>query len=208
MKVWDSKATFGPEEAQPMPHPLAGRPLWSIGILLALFVPTAAEEPPAINPFGPKSDAREDAVPGYIETSDGKITPGMLYLTRDMRLKINDQSIQRQREIPLRVVKQIDCAVKKEWMEREWRFKELASDEKLYTGRSYPAREYEHTITLRDGRTIRGPLAAIVYRPARGPQGRIFRVPDGGPGRAVLPSQARQGQGGHRFEVAGVRPSN
>jgi hypothetical protein len=146
-----------------MIQPLSCRPLCSIGIFLALFAPIAAEEPPAINPFGPRPEAREDAVPGYVETSDGKITPGMLYLTRDMRLKIEDRSIQRQREIPLRVVKQIECTVKKEWMEREWRFKELASDEKLYTGRSYPAREYEHTITLQDDRTISGPLAAIVY---------------------------------------------
>jgi hypothetical protein len=122
-----------------------------------------AGEPPAINPFGPRQETREDAVAGYVETSDGKITTGMVYLTRDMRLMIFDPAIQRQREIPLRVVKQIDCTVKWERMEREWRFKELASDEKLYTGRSYPAREYEHTITLQDGRTIRGPLAAIVY---------------------------------------------
>ena len=60
-------------------------------------------------------------------------------------------------------VTQIDCAVKKEWMEREWKYKETTSDEKMYTGRSYPAREYLHTITLRDGRTITGPLAEIVY---------------------------------------------
>ena len=46
---------------------------------------------------------------------------------------------------------------------KEWKFKETTSDEKIYTGRSYPAREYLHTITLHDGRTITGPLAAIVY---------------------------------------------
>jgi len=100
----------------------------ALTILWAAFGPSdrvpAADEPPAINPFAPRS---------------------------------------RQREVPLRVVKQIECHVKKEWMEKEWRFKELALDEKYYTGRSYPAREFLHTITLRDDRKISGPLSGIVY---------------------------------------------
>ena len=87
----------------------------------------------------------------------------MIYLTRDKRLKIYDDRLQRQREVPLQAVKQIECKVKKEWMEKEWKFKETTSDEKILTGRSYPAREYLHTITLGDGRTITGPMAAIVY---------------------------------------------
>lgn len=122
-----------------------------------------AGEPPAINPFGQAPSEREDAVPGYIELSDGSIHSGLVYLTRDKRLQVYDKVVERQREIPLQVVKQIDCAIKKEWLEKEWKFKETTSDEKLYTGRSYPAREYLHTITLNDGRTIAGPLSAIVY---------------------------------------------
>ncbi len=132
-----------------------------------------ADEPPAINPFGPADDAdaesdkskppRDDAVEGCVELSDGTLRPGWIYLTRDKRLKLYDDQQQRQREIPLRAVAKIECRVKREWMEREWKFKETTSDEKIYTGRSYPAREYLHTITLKDGRTVAGPLAAIVY---------------------------------------------
>jgi hypothetical protein len=126
-----------------------------------------AQEPPAVNPFASKSTQREDAVPGCVELSDGSIRPGWIYLTRDKRLKIADTQAQRQREIPLASVKQIDCTIKKEWLEKEWKFKELTNDEKIYTGRSYPVREYEHRITLLDGRTISGGLSAIVYvRPA------------------------------------------
>ena len=122
-----------------------------------------AQEPPAINPFGPLPSQRQDAVPGFVELSDGSIYPGQIYLTRDKALKIYDEQLQRQREIPLSAVKQIDCTIKKEWLEKEWKFEESAKDDKLYTGRSYPAREYEHTITLQDGRTITGGLSAIVY---------------------------------------------
>ncbi len=122
-----------------------------------------AEEPPAINPFGPVRRAREDAIPGYLEMSDGKVYPGAIYMTLDKRLKIFDEKPERQREVPLRVIKQIECRVWKEWMEKEWRFKELARAEKYYTGREYPSREYMHTITLHDERTITGPLAEIIY---------------------------------------------
>ena len=133
--------------------------------LLALPAGWAAggEEPPALNPFGPVRHAREDAIPGYLEISDGKVHAGAVFLTRDKRLKIYDENLKRQREIPLRVVKQIECKVLKEWMEKEWRFKELTKNEKYYTGRQYPSREYAYTITLQDDRTISGPLAEIVY---------------------------------------------
>jgi hypothetical protein len=123
-----------------------------------------ADEPPALNPFRASgSQQRDDAVQGCLELSDGTVRAGLIYLTRDKRLKIYDDQLQRQREVPLQAVKQIECKIKKEWMEKEWTFKETTSDKKLYTGYSYPTREYLHTITLRDGRQITGPLAAIVY---------------------------------------------
>jgi hypothetical protein len=132
--------------------------------LLAFASPAAlAAEPPAINPFKQAPALREDAQPGCLELSDGIVLVGQIYLTRDKRLMIYDEKKERQREVPLRAIKQIECRVKKEWMEKEWKFNELTQDEKLYTGRQYPAREYVHTITLTNGRTITGPLSAIVY---------------------------------------------
>jgi hypothetical protein len=150
--------------------PLTNRwPAW-FGVAICTIVcevVLSAAEPPALNPFGPAASEaqsqRDDALPGCLTLSDGSVRPGLIYLTRDKRLKIYDDRLQRQREVPLRAIKQIDCKVKREWMEKEWTFKETTSDEKIYTGRSYPAREYLHTITLNDGRTITGPMAAIVY---------------------------------------------
>jgi len=148
----------------------------------------AGEEPPALNPFAPVRQDREDAVPGYLEMSDGRVFVGTIYMTRDKRLKIEDDSLglggeavspkaseKRQREIPLRAIRQIEAKVEKEWMEKEWRFKESALDEKVYTGRAYPARKYVHTVTLHDGRKITGPVAEIFYvqplrEPASGPR--------------------------------------
>ncbi len=139
-----------------------------VALLGTLVVAGGAQagDPPAINPFGSaptERSQRDDMVPGYIEMSDGTIHVGNIYLTRDARLKIYDGQLERQRLIPLRVLKEIECLVKKEWLEKEWKFKELALDEKMYTGKSYPSREYEHKLTLRDDRTITGPLSAVVY---------------------------------------------
>lgn len=134
-----------------------------VGLLTLCSVEVSAAEPPALNPFAPVQTERDDAVAGYVEMSDGRILVGNIYMTRDKRLKIYDEETKRQREIPLRVVKEIECKVLKEWMEKEWRFKELALDEKYYTGRQYPARECAYTVTLRDGRTITGPLAELFY---------------------------------------------
>ncbi len=138
----------------------------------------AGEEPEALNPFGAVKQARDDAIPGYLEMSDGQVFVGSVYMTRDKRLKMEDSSRQvgggdegaaddgsekRQREIPLRVVQQIEAKVEKEWVEKEWRFKELALDEKYYTGRTYPVRKYVYTVTLKDGRKITAPVAEIFY---------------------------------------------
>jgi hypothetical protein len=135
---------------------------------VALVLPARSQEPPALNPFGSKAERQgpgrgADAVPGYLELSDGTIRPGQLSLTRDARLKIFDEERKRHREVPLRAIKRIDCTVSGEWVEREWRFKENASDEKSFTGRTYPAREYTHRITFQNGQTIQGTLSGIVY---------------------------------------------
>lgn len=137
--------------------------LMSAVLLLVPANSLLADDPPVINPFGRASSVREDAVPGYVELSDGSVHPGQIYLTRDKRLQVYDEKLQHQREIPLTAVKQVECVIKKEWMEKQWKFKEAANDEKMYTGRTYPAREYLHKVTLEDGRTITGPASGIVY---------------------------------------------
>lgn len=168
----------------------------ALGLVAAGFAVAVgrAGEPPGLNPFGPATAAsvRDDAVPGYVELSDGSTRSGKVYLTRDARLRIYDAKTERQREVPLQAIRRLDCAVAREWLEPEWRFKENANDEKVLTGRSYPSREYLHVITLRDGRTLRGPLSALVYvaaEPSAGePEKLLLHKRDKGPAGASLAS--------------------
>ncbi len=139
-----------------------------IPLLLGLNCSWAQQsEPPAINPFGSRAErtgqGRDDGFPGFLELSNGRVHPGQIRLTRDARLKIYDDQQKKHREIPLKAIKRIDCTVQKEWLEQEWRFKENASDEKYFTGRSYPVREYGHKLTLQNGQKIEGSLSGIVY---------------------------------------------
>lgn len=134
------------------------------GVLLAVLVAegaVSAEEPQ--NPFGIGRPQRNDAVAGRIELSNGKVVNGRIYLTRGRNLRIYDAEKERFRDVPLRVVREIDCLVEKEWDEKEWRFKENANDEKIFTGRTYPARIYVHELKLIRGDRITGKLAALVH---------------------------------------------
>ena len=150
--------------ATPLRRPAAWAGYALAGLLLACGTRTAAaDEPPALNPFGQIKTAREDAIPGYVEMSDGRIFVDNVYMTRDKRIKIYDEKAERQRELPLRVIAQIQAKMVKEGIEKEWRFKELALDEKLYTGRTYPWRQYLHTVTLKDGKTITGEVAEVFF---------------------------------------------
>ncbi|MDR0870712.1 MAG: hypothetical protein LBN39_07965 [Planctomycetaceae bacterium] len=135
--------------------------------LLFLLVSTGLlnGEPPALSsPLSRReSDAREDTIPGYIEMSNGEVFPGLLYITRDKRLEIYDVGLKRQRTVPIQKIAEIECSVEKEWMEKEWRFKELASDEKMYTGRTYPCRMFTYTLIFDDGRKLEGPMSGIIF---------------------------------------------
>ena len=126
-----------------------------------VVVRAAGEEPP--NPFGQSRSERPDAVRGTIELSNGKTVQGKIYLTRGHNLHIYDTKLERFRDVPLRAAEEVKCIIQKEWMEKEWRFKEAANDEKVYTGRSYPARLYVYEIKLKRGDSIKGPLSALLY---------------------------------------------
>lgn len=119
-----------------------------------------AQEPPPVNPFKPRGPARPDARPGAVTLSDGETFSGQIYITRDKRLRIYDIEAKVYRDIPLVAVKEIDTRVEKEGIEKEWRWKEGGSDVKVFTGKSYPWREYITTITLTNDQKITGHLKA------------------------------------------------
>jgi hypothetical protein len=138
-------------------------PIWMAIIFSALALTSSrgTDDPP--NPFGEGKTERSDAIYGAIRHSNGTLTRGKIYLTRGQVLRIYDPSKEEHRDIPLKSVREIRGLVEKEWMEAEWRFKENASDEKVLTGRKYPARVYTHEVVLKRGGSIKGSLSAVIY---------------------------------------------
>ena len=139
------------------------------------------------NPFGSGKQAvrRKDAVPGYIELSDGVKHPGRIYTTRAKRLKIYNLKRKIYEFVPVPACKRIDVIVEWERMDRQWRFKEAGNPEKVYTGRAYPLRMLAWRLTLRNDHQIVGhilgqPLYAtrdgkaerfILHKRDKGPMG-------------------------------------
>lgn len=134
-----------------------------VGLLAVRLAPGQDETGPPVNPFGPRAAAREDAREGLLELSDGQELRGGLYLTRGARLQLLDPKTKQLRQIPWARIRSIEAVVEREWLEREWRFRENANDEKVYTGRTYPARECSYVVTLDDGRELSGRVTALVF---------------------------------------------
>jgi len=156
---------------------VAGLLLLSVVLALGLVAPVAlggAEGsgvatpvgPPA-SPLAPAGAPARQARPATVVFSDGTKRAGQVWLTPGKRLKIFERAQEGYREFALADVVRIDVDPEKEVMERVWRWKEHASDEKFYTGEAYPWREYVTTLTVRDrkGRpkTVVGDMTALLY---------------------------------------------
>ncbi len=109
------------------------------------------------SPFGLEASVlRRDAVPGYIELSDGRKVPGKIYTTRAKRLDVHNLERRLDEHVPVPAIKSIEAVVEWERIERQWRFKEAGSPEKVYSGRTYPARMLAWRLTLRNDHVITG----------------------------------------------------
>ena len=100
--------------------------------------------------------SREDALPGVIELSNGKVLAGFLATTAEKPWVVYVESQQRNRTIPFLSVLSISAVVEEEAMEPEWRWKEMGVPEKVFTGREYPTRRFQWKFHLIDDSTVTG----------------------------------------------------
>ncbi len=115
-------------------------------------------EGPGGHPLGPGRPgiARRDALPGVVVLSDGTVLAGFVYTTRDKHWEVWVGSEKRWRHVPPILVLGIRAAVAEERMDKEWRWKEMGSDERVYTGRVRPVRRHEWSFHLIDGSRLTG----------------------------------------------------
>lgn len=120
--------------------------------------PTSA---PASSPFidKPLPGSRK----GTITLSDGRTFTGQIRTTLDKPIRLFDPDTEQFRDIPWNLIRSMEAKILWERDEKEWHFKDSGSDIKEYTGKTYPARELAYTLTLVNGQTISGSVAAPLH---------------------------------------------
>ena len=118
---------------------------------------TADTGPAATAPAGERP-SRSDALPGAVELSNGTILAGYLYTTaeKDWEVFVEEEKVFHR--VPFIAVLSLTANVVEEGMELEWRWKEMGTPERVYTGRSYPTRRVTWTLKLIDGTSVTGAI--------------------------------------------------
>jgi hypothetical protein len=98
-----------------------------------------------------------------ITLSDGTKLTGPLTTTPLKPLRMYVEETKEYVDVPIDDIASMKAAVVWERDEKEWQFKLSGSDEKVYSGKTYPARETTYTIKTMEGKEISGSIAAPLY---------------------------------------------
>ena len=134
----------------------------------------------ALMTAGAECATPRDAVEGTVVLSTGETISGKVFLTRGKRLRVYDDAQQCYRDFKLKKFSRLAINVKRQRMEREWRFKEEGNPEKVYTGRQYPRLDFTLTATLKNGRNLTSNIARgqpLYVQPVKGKRRRFLIQP-------------------------------
>ncbi|MDB5330793.1 MAG: hypothetical protein JWP03_1944 [Phycisphaerales bacterium] len=127
-----------------------------------------ADSGPASRPSSPFTGKKDDNVrPGTITLSNGEKISGKLAHTADKPFRVWVESEGEYHDIPYKLIGSVEAKVLSERDEKEWHFKESGSDIKEFTGKSYPVRETQYTLTLVNGQTLTGGIVEPLYLETR-----------------------------------------
>ncbi|KPK44363.1 MAG: hypothetical protein AMK72_12100 [Planctomycetes bacterium SM23_25] len=141
------------------PGQAASRPESNLEYWLSRAQPATqpTTQPAGADPFGGTDRfGRRDALPGVVALSDGQLLAGGIHTTRDRNWEVWVESEKRWRHIPPIAVLSIQAVVVEQGLEKEWRWKEMGSDEKVYTGREKPIRRFQWRFHLIDDSYLAG----------------------------------------------------
>ena len=155
---------FAAAAAGPATHP-ATQPDATADIL-GLSTPATAKPPAAAPPtspvFKPPADDAETR-DGTVTLSDGTTVTGRIATTAEKPVRLWVESEKQYEDVALSQITTIESKLVWERDEPEWNFKASGSDVKVYSGKTYPARQTQYTLTLTDGTTLTGDTAAPLY---------------------------------------------
>jgi hypothetical protein len=124
--------------------------------------PDSTTQPAGGTPL--KNEGENDqSRPGELVMSDGTKIRGKIATTTDKPIRIWVEKEKDYEDVPLDQIASAEVKVLWERDEKEWNFKETGSDIKVYSGRTYPARQVQYRFTLTDGTIIEGDVVAPLY---------------------------------------------
>jgi len=109
--------------------------------------------------------------------STGEKIVGKVYMTRGKRLRVRDPKRKRPREVALTDLERLEVLVLKKRIERDWRFKEEGSPEKVFTGKTYPRLDFGLKLTFASGDVLEGLLVkgtTVYVEPPEGKRRRFI----------------------------------
>lgn len=117
--------------------------------------PTTAPTSPLVSKTAPAASRR-----GTFTFSDGTTFTGGITTTLEKPLRIWVAEKGAYDDVPFQNVESAEASIVWERDQPEYQFLTSGSDVKTFTGRTYPARETVYTLTLRDGRKVKGSIVA------------------------------------------------
>ncbi len=130
------------------------------GALLAGALGAAGEDGSPPSPFATETKARSERPARVVLSTGARLGEAMVEARSDLQVLVFPKGGNQRIELPFADVVRLEQSVAEEGMQREWRWKEGGTNEKLYTGRTYPWRSYSVTLTIRDGRVLKGRVTA------------------------------------------------
>ena len=136
----------------------ASRPGSNLDFWLAQAATASSAAAVQQDPRGPDSQAAGESLPGVLVLSDDTVLAGQVHTTLDKDLEVWDASQQRYRGVPPVLVLSISAVVVSQETQPEWRWKEMGSEERVYTGRQLPLRRLEWKLHLVDDSCLTGSI--------------------------------------------------
>jgi hypothetical protein len=124
--------------------------------------PSASTQP--VIGAAPVSKDDEDAPrPGTIELNDGTKLHGKIATTAEKPVRVWVEAQKAYQDFPIDMIASAEAVVDWERDEPEYNFKESGSDVKVFSGKTYPARETQYKLKMTDGTVVQGDTVAPFY---------------------------------------------
>jgi len=118
--------------------------------------------PDHVNPFRKRASKPKAARPARITFSDGKVVEGYVWRRVDGPIRIYNREARAHHDLSLSDLERIDVKPESENFEREWRWKNQGSSEKVFLDIGYLWNQYVTTFTS-DGKKITGDCSGQFY---------------------------------------------